>query len=344
MCSGSGGGSGGAGAEGTWIVILYPDSYTNKSSNTKKGSTENCCDDTVVVGEIGVNFFDLAIKIKNALNISGRSQEGLWLTAYATDTQLAELNNYIENNKDSNGGLSPEEQELGKSIIEVLRVGNTSEKELANAFLNEDIETALQLLIGDNQTIDCCEYNPECCDEIFDPMVQLTARIIIDARDGVANLISAWVQHNLIISQNRKGRFVRNVMEKMGVDVPTDVDNETLAELFKVRQRDLELVVEPVENYLNELLDIGISMIDVLAIVSPSKGAGAFIFAKTGTGTITAKALSDHLKTIANIASTTLSGGKGYKSFNAFKRAHGNASSGNALHHIVEQNGFQSLN
>jgi len=133
-------------------------------------------------------------------------------------------------------------------------------------------------------------------------------------------------------------------MEQMGVDVPNDVDNETLAELFKVRQRNLDLVIEPIEDYLNEMLDIGISIIDVIAIVSPSKGAGTFIFAKTGTGTITAKALSSHLKTMANIAKTTLKGGKGYKSQRAFEKIHGKASPGNELHHIVEQKGFQQLN
>jgi hypothetical protein len=107
-----------SGGSGTWIVIIYPDFSTNRSSNANKSSTVNCCDKTVVVGEIGINFFDLAIDIRTTLNLPVRSQKSVWLTSYATDTQLAELNNYIEANKDSNGNLTSEANEFAYLAIE----------------------------------------------------------------------------------------------------------------------------------------------------------------------------------------------------------------------------------
>lgn len=151
-CPGSGNGSGGAGAEGMWIAILYPNSYTDKSSNTKKSSTENCCDETVVVGEIGVNFFDLSIEIRTALDIPGRSIEGLWLTAYATDTQLAELNNYIENNKDSDGNLSPDAQEFGQLAVEAWANGGEVDF--------EEVDFDLEIIFEITETI---EFQKQTC-------------------------------------------------------------------------------------------------------------------------------------------------------------------------------------
>jgi hypothetical protein len=55
---------------------------------------------------------------------------------------------------------------------------------------------------------------------------------VIDARDGFLNLVQAWMQHSLLISKDSNGKYVREVMQKIGVDVPQDIENETLANEF----------------------------------------------------------------------------------------------------------------
>jgi hypothetical protein len=127
--------------------------------------------------------------------------------------------------------------------------------------------------------------------------------------------------------------------------VPDDVDNETLGNLFKLRSRGRELTFEPAnQDFWDSLKVIGISLLDIVAVISPSKGGGAFLFVKNGAGKVTAASFSKYLDDLKRISTTTLRGGRGHKSFDAFKRAEGNASPGNELHHIVEQKGHKGLN
>jgi hypothetical protein len=87
---------------GTWVIILYPDKHTNKLSNPKsKTSGTSCCDDTNLVGTIGVNLFDLAVSIRDILGFSPRSQESLWLINNATNEQIASISNLLEQNNNS---------------------------------------------------------------------------------------------------------------------------------------------------------------------------------------------------------------------------------------------------
>lgn len=86
---------------GTWVITL-PDSHTNKLSNPKsKTSGTSCCDDTIIVGTVGVNLFDLAVSIRDILGFSGRSQESLWLINNATIEQIASISNFLNENNNS---------------------------------------------------------------------------------------------------------------------------------------------------------------------------------------------------------------------------------------------------
>ncbi|WP_299260464.1 hypothetical protein [uncultured Aquimarina sp.] len=145
------------------------------------------------------------------------------------------------------------------------------------------------------------------------------------------------------VSNEREGRFVRQVLEYKEIDFHRDIDDETLGEMFIVRYDGNQLVIEWDAGLGVDLVGLGFDILDVATIISPSRGGGAFLAVNGGTR-ITAAAMKTYLAKLKEIAETTLAGGRGYKSFNKFKAIEGNASSGNALHHIVEQNGYKRLN
>lgn len=92
---------------GTWVIILHPASNTSKFSNPKsKTSGTSCCDDTNLVGSIGVNLFNLAVNIRDIMGFSPKSQQSLWLTSNATIEQTATLSNFLYENNNSTEAIN----------------------------------------------------------------------------------------------------------------------------------------------------------------------------------------------------------------------------------------------
>ncbi|WP_298545378.1 hypothetical protein [uncultured Aquimarina sp.] len=145
------------------------------------------------------------------------------------------------------------------------------------------------------------------------------------------------------VSDEREGRWVRQVLEYKEIDFDQDIDDETLGEMFIVRYDGNQLVIKWDAGLGVDLVDLGFDILDVATIISPSRGGGAFL-AVNGGARITAATMKTYLAKLKEIAETTLARGRGYSSFDKFKAVEGNASSGNALHHIVEQNGYKRLN
>ena len=230
----------------------------------------------------------------------------------------------------------------GKSIQVNFENLTQSEIKLLNAILHDNTDLVFETLLeGAQINSNPCYPEPEPCPEVI--LAYLTVAVVNGVYDGLNNLAHLYIQG--VANKELKGLYVRTNMNASGFVIPNDVDNITLGELFQVRTRGRQLVIELVSSeWYAGMLEFGISILDITAIISPTKGGGAFLLVKTGTGTVTRASVSAYFKTLAAIARTTLKGGRGYKSFPAFKRAEGVASPGNALHHIVEQNGFKSLN
>lgn len=103
---------------GTWVITLFPDSHTSKLSNPKgKTSSTSCCDETNLVGTIGINLFNLAVSVRDTIGISPKSQESLWLTGSATIEQVASLSNFLEINNNSSESIN-----FTKEIITQMRL------------------------------------------------------------------------------------------------------------------------------------------------------------------------------------------------------------------------------
>tara|TARA_R110002050_G_C8931357_1_gene512005 strand:+ start:155 stop:2125 length:1971 start_codon:yes stop_codon:yes gene_type:complete len=279
----------------------YPgnnDGYNNtgdNDGNTSGGGGSNSDGDLSCFDCNGTDFSTLITssdihKLNIDLGFTYASSNAFWLRSFENKATAAQLIYFLEFN------TSSEALSFAKEAVTMLRTGNRTQKAFVNSLLEADISTAAKLLVED-EPINCCQFDPSCCNnEVFDPVVQLTARIVIDASDAVFNYFMFMLEAET--SWSRRGRAVRGFMEDLGVDVPNDIDNRTLGRLFKVRKRNLDIVIEPVGDYKDTLLDVGISMLDILAVISPSKGASAYLFVK-GSGLITAKAISNYLKLIS---------------------------------------------
>ena len=147
---------------------------------------------------------------------------------------------------------------------------------------------------------DCCPG--DCCpdpqlyanDQII--LTQYGLDIIQDAVDGTFNLIVA--SSELFGSQEWVGSRVRKIMNEIGMIVPDDVDNASLGELFQIRKRNGLVTVEYRPGFVGTMIDIGIDTFDIFALISPTRGGGAFLAARGG-GKISKSVLSDYLKVLA---------------------------------------------
>jgi hypothetical protein len=261
-----------------------------------------------------------------------------WLRDYLNNSQILQITEFL--NRHNN---SLESIKVGKEFLAILATGTPLGKSFVQALLNNNENSAIDILLKDaTYSYPNCPV-PPCLDELE----ALPAQIVLNAIIGAENLLAAYFEWTT--EDEFQGKLMRKAMPKMGIEIPWDVSNTTLEELFTFRISDNKnLVIEYEKSIKEELLLVGLSTLDILALASPGTNAGAFFLVKTGTTKISAATLSSYLKNnkiiIANLANTTLKGGRGFNTFDAFKKAIGQVKPGHVYHHIVEQNGFKSLN
>ncbi|MEW7279739.1 hypothetical protein ABW636_14190 [Aquimarina sp. 2201CG1-2-11] len=186
-----------------------------------------------------------------------------------------------------------------------------------------------------------------CCEEPWNPspdpelILAFGADLFHAGSDALKSMLLA--SYEFWVTDKFEGRFVRKVFKMKGIDVPSDITDEVLGDLYSIRYDNSEFAILHEIGLGQNFIDLGFNLLDVVTIISPSKGGGAYL-AINGGGKITKAALKAHLNKLKQIAETTLAGGRGHKSYRAFQKAEGNASPGNELHHIVERGGFQSKN
>ncbi len=151
---------------------------------------------------------------------------------------------------------------------------------------------------------DCCpDQSIYANDHII--LMQYGVEIVHDAIDGTFNIFVSATE--LIGSDKWVGSRIRIIMGEVGgLEIPTDVTDQQLAEIFQVRKRSGSLVVEYRPGVIKSLIDLGLDTLDVLAILSPSKGGGAFL-AVRGGGKIAVSVLSDYLKLLSKGSWQTVS-------------------------------------
>ncbi len=286
--------------------------------------------------EFRAMVFDLA----NDLNLNQEQKE--WLIN--NPDQVNEIDNFVIDNN------SVDAINFAKDIVEILSVGNSTEKEIISELLkalNGNSTFNINSFLNPNETP--TEIGPASfCDQLnWDPgsnpetLYAFGPGLIQDLTDAGWSLFIRGFEH--FVSDSVEGDLIRDVFELRGIPISSDVNNETLGEFFQVFSEGGEFKIRYEEGIGLDLLNIGLDVLDIVTILSPSKGGGAYLAARGG-GAVTKASMKAFLKRLDDISKTTLAGGRGYKSFDAFKKVEGNASSGNELHHIVEQNGFRGLN
>ena len=122
-----------------------------------------------------------------------------------------------------------------------------------------------------------------------DPLIgyKITAGIINDAVDGFGNLMLIGMEFGM--PDKVEGKLIRKYLKTQGFNVPKFISDKELGNDFKLRKENRDLVVKSEEGFINDVLEIGISLVDVCAVLYPANGS-AFLFKEGG---ITLKAVQN---------------------------------------------------
>jgi hypothetical protein len=123
--------------------------------------------------------------------------------------------------------------------------------------------------------------------------MQLGVDIVNNSLDAFFNL---FVQHTELFGSDAwVGSRIRKIMKAIDIEVPASyVDDVTLGRIFQVRKRNSQLTVEFRQGLATQILEMGLNTFEIFAIVSPSKGGGAFL-AINGGEKVTAVTLRNRL-------------------------------------------------
>lgn len=229
------------------------------------------------------------------------SEERLAITNLVNEIELT-------NNQQINWMLASENLTQVKELIDLAdsnRVNNIISSEVKN-FIKQAIE--LERILGGNFTIQttglfpeelngCCPGN--CCPDNLiyqnDPIIKEHGLEPMQlAVDAAFNFIASTA--STIGGDNWTGKRIRRIMKEMDIDVSDDISNVHLASLYKIRKRDGIVIVEQRQGFLKTMLGMGLTTLDLLAFISPSKGGSAFLTKASARITITK--VTDYLRKI----------------------------------------------
>ena len=205
-----------------------------------------------------------------------------WLFAHKGEAE--KLANFLNANRVGAVATS-EAKSFAKSILEVDRIIDGQFQIKSTGKFPQELDS-------------CCPGG--CCPDqsIYgnDPIIkEFGIDPVQSAIDGTFNILVSATE--LFGSDNWVGSRIRKIMSEIGVQVSSDVENEYLAAVYRIRKRDGILIVETRPGLLRSMLDLGFDTFDMVAFLSPSKGGGAFLAIKGG-GKITITKITDHLRKI----------------------------------------------
>ncbi len=222
-----------------------------------------------------------------------------WISSNNTQTEL--LHTFIENNT-----MSPELRALGQALVNMGAESGVAGIPLYNDFVTGLINNQFMdftPFVNPNTTIIAEGYNVNCCpDDYYDPFNpdRQTELIFALGRDLAVDFGDAFYSTLLRsfewwVTDEYEGSFVRDMLEFKGIEIPFDIDDESLGELFKVRYDNQEITILYDSGLGADLLELGTDVISLLAVISPSKGGGAFL-AINGGEKVTIASLRQYLK------------------------------------------------
>ena len=125
-----------------------------------------------------------------------------------------------------------------------------------------------------------------CCDEPWNPspdpelILAFGADLFHDGSDALKSMLLA--SYEFWITDKFEGRFVRKVFKMKGIDVPSDITDEVLGDLYSIRYDNSEFAILHEIGLGQNFIDLGFNLLDVVTIISPSKGGGAYLAVNGG--------------------------------------------------------------
>lgn len=223
----------------------------------------------------------LVVQMVKTLGITNSTQKS-WL--YNNIPEATQIRFFVDANK-IRGVVKADAKKLTKGLIEVKRI-------LAGNF---KIKTTGKY----PQELNSCCPGGCCPDETIYSNDKIIKEYGIEpvqaAVDGTFNLIASSV--SLVRGDEAMGSVIREMMQELGYNIPSDVADKYLGAIYRIRKRNGILIVEYKPGILRSLLGAGLDTLDVISFLSPSKGGGAFLAAKMG-GKITITKLTQHIRKI----------------------------------------------
>ncbi|RFM33178.1 hypothetical protein [Chitinophaga silvisoli] len=109
-------------------------------------------------------------------------------------------------------------------------------------------------------------------------MAFATKSIFDDAVDGFGNIIATAAEW--AVTDRFEGKIVRKLLERDGYSIPASLYNAILGKGFQIRKHNRDVIVQTDEGVIKDLFGVALGALNVVAVVSPGKGAGAYLFAK----------------------------------------------------------------
>ncbi len=233
------------------------------------------------------------------------------LTGSQTNWLLLQNNNNLVPGLDRILNLDQYSQRSKNIVKELVEFGRRSNDQLSKEFIGDAIDAIVL-----DKTLDFAPYlnpnaspisvgptvnpcpNPPCNpgpspEELWSFSIPGLLRGTSDALANASLIVVEYTSPDIA-----EGQLIRNMMEFEGFIVPTGISNTTLGNLFSARREGGRFIFEFDTSVGTDILNIGINLVDILSLLSPSKGGGAFL-AVRGGGHITKTVLKQYLKTLA---------------------------------------------
>ncbi|WP_082994712.1 Tox-REase-5 domain-containing protein [Aquimarina megaterium] len=182
--------------------------------------------------------------------------------------------------------------DLGKQLIDdILAALNTGSSLDFSPYLNSN---AIPFQIG--QTIEC--PNPPCnTSPNLDLMYAYGPGLIAQATDELYTALSRVFEYqnpNIV-----EGAAIKAILKNLrGINVPNNISNSELGDLFQIKMINGSFEVLYQQGIGADLIETGIGLLDIMAILAPNRGGGAFLAARGG-GIVTKEVFKQYLATIA---------------------------------------------
>ncbi len=282
---------------GVWVTICEPGPPGAGSTGNGTITNSNGSRGGSTIAVTPINSAIEPLLLYSTLRIPHGSDLFKWIVDFKNKEQVDILFHLGEENQ-----WSEDIRSFNLEALNLLRTGNETEKKLVKDVLKAikgDISADLAQYLNPNAQP--TEIGPAsfCESGNWDPgsdpemLYAYGPGLFRTFSDAAWNILIRGFEH--FTNDSVEGDLIRDVFRLRGIHVPIDIPNETLGEMFQVFSDNGEFQVRYESGIGGDLLHLGLDILDVVTILSPSRGGGAFLAIKGG-GPITVATFKKFLK------------------------------------------------